>query len=447
MKLFRFLTRPRVFLVLFWLAAGITAPIFAWETNSGWDTEVYWTAMQSIAHGGDPYTEGIAAQQAFVAHPHAAHAHPPMTYVYSPMTLPVLRVLGHVPVRWLAAGYYAAYAAGFLLLLWAVAKMALPQERKLIVFLLPAAAYFPGLLNDDVILSGNIVYILYGLVFAAAVAGWTRNRWHWYYVAVLAASCFKAPLLSLLALPAFYGERQWGRAVATGVAGVGLFACQALLWPRLFAEYLTAVNLQFVYNSDFGFGPAGILGHALRSAGLPYAKASQLLYLAFAVAVVVVLALTRRRCGARFTWLPVVLVGTILLNPRVKEYDVATLTIPLVLIAWRFFRAARAYVLEREQKQNPHLVWSAASRNETAYAAPSFGWTEMVSVAAIFGWFLVINMFADGDTWKPLELGILLVSFGAGTWTALAQRRGGALDSVDERRDSRPCDEAGSLMA
>ncbi len=71
-----------------------------------------------------------------------------------------------------------------------------PEERPIFALLAPAAIYFPGLIETKVIFSGNLVYILYGLVFATAWLGWRRGAWSWFYLATLSASCFKAPLHS-----------------------------------------------------------------------------------------------------------------------------------------------------------------------------------------------------------------------------------------------------------
>ena len=415
--------QSKKFIALFWLASAITVAVLTWQGPAWWDTDVYATAMHALKRGGDPYAEGIAAQQTFQAQIQDAHAKPPMTYVYSPLTLPMLRVLGHVPDRVLGMAYYTALLGGFLLQLWAAWKMALPHERSVLPFLFPAVAFFPGLLNDDVVLSGNVVYLLYGLILAAAVPGWKRDRWGLYYAAVLAASCFKAPLLSLLALPVFFGHKQWWKAAACGVAGVALFASQAFIWPKLFAEYLTAVNLQFTYNDDFGFGPAGLLGSALWHAGLPYSLPSQILYLAFAALIGTTLWLTVRRLPnapeAKAAWLPVVLVGTILLNPRVKEYDIAPLTIPLVLIAWRACLVARAAFETRQRATRLFLAWSSAQVDMLGAKNSRLEWSTVVAEAAAFGWFLAINFAAGSGIWKPLALVVLLAGFTAGTWATI----------------------------
>ena len=63
------------------------------------------------------------------------------------------------------------------------------------VFLLPFAVFFPGLLCDTTIVAENIAYPLYGLILAAAIPGWKRNKWLWFYAAVIAASIVKVPML------------------------------------------------------------------------------------------------------------------------------------------------------------------------------------------------------------------------------------------------------------
>jgi hypothetical protein len=398
--------------VLFWLGAIIAIGAMIATGPSAWDTDVYWTAAQSLVHGGDPYAEGIAVQQAF--HNKAVkdpHAHPPMTYVYSPMTLPVLRWIGHAPYWAVISIFGLLLALGFSLQLWAGWQMSTKDERRWLPLLLPMVAFFPGLLNDDVLLSGNIAYVLYGFVLAAAVPGWRRNRWGWFYVAVVVASCCKAPLLSLLALPVVVGRRQWLPAGAAGAAGLALFIAQGRLWPALFQEYLRAVQLQFDWNSDFGVGPAGIFGRYLVKHGMAYKTPTTAVYLCFAGIIGIVMLWIARRIHAvpssADSWVPAVLVGTILLNPRVKEYDVAAITLPMFLIASRLLRK-----------------WMS---QQTAQNQPRrSSWTSLINVplcVASVGWFLAINLAADGESWKPIELSLLVCTFAAGIWMTQADVR------------------------
>jgi hypothetical protein len=221
------------------------------------------------------------------------------------------------------------------------------QERRYLMFFAPAAVFFPGLLVNGIILSGNAAYILYGAVLATALIGFRRGQWRWCYLAILIASCFKAPLLSLAALPLLSARRQWLPAAITTVAGVALFAIQPLLWPSLFHNFLDAVELQFSFNRDFGVSPDGIFSGILFDRGIPYSPACLFFYLLYAVPVFAVLFyFSRKFLRGHLSlpqWIPVMLLGVILLNPRLIEYDLAPLALPLAVIGWRFF-SSRASV-------------------------------------------------------------------------------------------------------
>jgi hypothetical protein len=340
------------------------------------------------------------------------------------MTLPMLRQLGKIPPLYRGSGFYLALLTGFMLQLWAGWEMATPKEQQILKFLLPAIFFFPGLLNADVLLSGNIAYLLYGLVLAAAVPGWKRNNWNWFYVAVLLSSCCKAPLLTLLALPALFGRGQRFRAGIAGALGTLLFACQSLIWPRLFSDFLRAVDLQFEWNHDFGFGPAGLLGEELQSIGVRYTLTTEILYAAFAATVLTILLFTIRRTSsndaARMAWLPAMLVGTVLLNPRIKEYDVAALTIPMLLIAFRFISLV-AESRAGMRSQTIATIPGACAEVQGARVIDRVltGWTRSHLLVSIAGWFLAVNFAAAAGLWKPVEFILLLSFFIGGTWTAL----------------------------
>ena len=427
-SILKLVTGRRV-VALFWIGSIISLVALASQDSPGWDTDVYWAAIKSVSRGGNPYAEGIAVQKVFHDQKNKdPHAHPPMTYVYSPITLPVLNILGKLPAWLLGTSYYCALIVGFALQMWAVWKMATVHERRWLPFLLPAAAYFPGFLNDDVILSGNIVYLLYGLVLAAAIPGWKRNQWGWYYLAVLAASICKAPLLTLLAFPAILGRRQWVASGAVGAAGLALFFVQARLWPTLFAQYMQAVQLQFDWNADFGFGPAGVLGLALQNAGMSYTIASEAIYVGFAIAMASVLFWLSRVLQAndalRDAAVPLILVGTVLLNPRVKEYDVAAITIPMALIIARFLQSGSEVLRELQDRRKVHLAHQLGSKPRSELAErPRIDWRDVPTIVGVGGWFLIINLGATDGPWKPIELALLVFVFAIGTWVLIHQAR------------------------
>lgn len=341
--------------VVFWILAIAAVPLWwVFDPGNGWDAKVYRDAIHSLQAGHDPYADGIAAQSAFYAQIEIpAHSPPPYVYVYAPLTLPLLRMAGALPESVYTWGYWLLYGAAVLAQLWVTMQAAEPKERRFLVYVAPAAAFFPGLLQNDTLKCGNIAYILYGLVFLAALNGWRRGRWHWFYAATLAASVVKAPLLTLLAIPVLSARRQWLPAGAAAAVGVGMFAMQMWLWPTYFRNYLRAVELQFSYNHDFGLSPVGLFSRALSDLGLPYSRVTGLFYILYALPLAGILFyLARQYFDGKFSlerWMPVMLAGVILLDPRIMEYDVAPITLLLALILWRaassFTSNARATVI------------------------------------------------------------------------------------------------------
>jgi hypothetical protein len=406
-KTFSGFSRKRLSLIILaWIVAAFMLGQMIHAGPAGWDAQVYWKAMQSLHRGGDPYAEGIAAQGAFHNRPNPLHMeNSPFTYVYSPMTLPVLRWLAVLlPGWWLAVLYGATFVAAILAQFWAGWQMADKEERATVATFMPFVVLFPGLLYHDVIMSANIAYILYGMILAAAVFGWKRDQWTWYYIAVLIASVFKAPLLTLIAFPILVGRRQWLPAGITGAAGLALFGASARLWPQLFSEYMRAVFLQFEWNRDFGFSPSGLLGNALAEIGITTSHAPTILYLVFASVIGIVLLYLGHRVRqgymSREMWIPVALLGTVLANPRIKEYDVAAITIPMLLIARRAVR----------------LIVNCGCGTQPDGCLPAQRHSDQAVFLAASGWMVLFNCMGVED-WKYMELGFLLVLFLLGTWS------------------------------
>lgn len=386
-------TRCRSIALIFWLCACITIPIWNRVDPAGYDIAIYHNAIVSLHAGHDPYVDAMAIQDAFhrtfAQHP---NAFPPCNYVYAPLTLPLLRLIGHFPTWFACSAYWLILLAGVFSVLWVTTRARQSTEITFITLVAPLAIFCPGLLAHDTILSGNIAFILYALVLLGAAYGWRRGIWRWCYLAILIASCFKPPLLTLLAIPVFSARRQWLPAGATAALGLGIFAAQSRLWPALFLHFMQAVQLQITYNHDFGSSPAGVFSNFLAHSGLAYSPASLLFYLVYAAAICAVLFyLSRQYLEGDLTlqqWMPVLLVGTILLNPRIMEYDAAPIAIPMALIAWRFF-----------------------TRDGITASA----------VLTYLGAFLTANLIAVNveGTWKPTESLILATVFTTGAWSLL----------------------------
>lgn len=335
----------RVILAVVWMATVISLGVLiararttegpVWQPPAVfWDVAIYHRALEAVRAGLDPYAVGLARQYAA----NAAGQHT-FTYVYPPLTVWVLRGLSLMPV-WLAAVFYwTTYCLGYAALVWAATQFFRPQDRSPMAYAIPLVIFFPGLMTDETILCGNVAYIFYGALFAATVLGWKRGVWRWFYVAILVASCFKLPFLTLLAIPALAGERQWLKASGVGAVGVGLWGWQSWLWPVQFHEYMQSVGLQFQFNHDFGESPAGILGRALYSHGLPYTFLPALAFSMYGGILFAALfyfsRLYRRGRISAESWIPVLLVAAILLNPRIMQYDRHAISLPMVLILVR----------------------------------------------------------------------------------------------------------------
>jgi hypothetical protein len=370
-------------------------PIWIHFDTPGWDVGVYHAAIRALAAGHDPYADAIAIQQR-IHQSGTPLAAPPYSYVYSPITLPILRFIGAFPTWLSGSTYWLLYLAAILAQVWVGMQATEPSEHRTFVFFAPLAAFFPGLLANGIVLGGNIAYLLYAAVFLAAIHAWRTGRWRWFYLAVLAASCVKAPLLSLVVIPILSARRQWIPTALTTAAGLALFASQPILWPTLFKNYLKAVELQFSYNRDFGCSPAGLFSGVLFDHHIPYSPDTYFFFLAYAIPTfALLLYLARLFLRGGFTlqhWIPVLFTGVILLNPRLIEYDVAPLALPLALIAWRFLA---------------HLTTPA----------------KAILAFAIF--FAVTNAFGlySWDLRKLIDGPLLVVFFLAGSWNLIQQSR------------------------
>ncbi|MGA9528719.1 MAG: glycosyltransferase family 87 protein [Terriglobales bacterium] len=365
-----------------------------------WDVAIYYRAMQDVHAGLDPYAAGLQRQSAA----QAAGQHY-FTYIYPPLTLLALRAFNRLPL-WLAAFFYwAAYCASIVAGLWAVTRCFRPQDKPVMKYFVPLAIFFPALMPGNNIIGGNIAYIFYGWLFAATILGWKRGTWLWFYLAVLLASSFKAPFLTMLAIPALAGTRQWLKTAAVGAAGLGLFAVQAWLWPTQFREYLTSVNLQFRLNPQFVFGQsiAGNLGRALYLRGLPYTTLPALIFFIYASVLFAVLfrfsRLYHQHRISPQSWIPVLLVATIVLNPRIADYDVLLIALPMALI----------------------LVRSVAARSKSGMA---------LAITILF--LIVADLFLDlpASVDAPRDMLVLLAILGVGFQYLVAEARRGCQESL-----------------
>ncbi len=392
--------RYRTLVIVFWVLAFATVPIYASLEHVGWDLEVYSKAAKMADAGTDLYVQGMSAEKEYAEH-RAQHANDPipLPYLYPPLTLVVLRDAHSLPVSHsvFIVIYCAIYLVAYLALLFVGQQFCTPQERVAFQLLLPAAAFFPGLLQHDNILGGNVSFIFYGVVLTCAYKGWSSGRWTFFYFAVVAGSCCKWPWLTLLAIPVLSAPKQWRSALIAGMVGVGLFLVQPFIWPELFRHFLQACEFE-LYHQGFGVSPAGIFAQAYVQLGHSFVLPAMIVYGLYAPAVAFALfsLSSRYRNGSvsLIQWAPVLLLGVFLLNPRIKDYDVAPLTIPMALIAWRFIT---------------RFISTAKA------AATCFGLFILANVIALSG-------ILGDNSWNLMSCFLTVILFGFGCWDLSNER-------------------------
>lgn len=383
--------RERIVLVAAWLIGlGAIGAWIASQQHGGWDFRIYRDTIQSLHRGHDPYADAIAAQAEFrrtlAQHQNAVA---PYSYLYPPITFPLLRLAGALPAALGATIYWLLYGASAVVLLWVEMQAVRADERRFFVPLAPFALFFPGLLQHDAVLSGNVAIILYALVLGAAGVGWRRGRWALFYAAVIVGACFKPPLLTLVAIPLLSARRQLWASAATCGCGVLLFAIQPLLWPSLFRSFVHTLAVESAYRRELGCSPAGLLSSFLVAHGIAYSAWSAVFYVVYAPLVFGVLWMLSRRFVARQLafeeFMPVLLVGVILLNPRIMQYDTLPLTIPMLLVTWRVLRQMT---------------------------------TRMWTVVAMCVFFAAANIVAvqNLEWWKDVDGPLLVAVFVSGCW-------------------------------
>jgi hypothetical protein len=391
----RLLGCPRI-VVVFWALALVAIAIWSLVPGYviGWDERVCSDAIHSLQLGHDPYADGTAVLEEFQRH---VASHPnipqPLIYVYGPITLPLLGWIGMWPV-WLAGvSFWCLVAVSIAVTIWIGMRSIEEHERPVFLLLAPAAIFFPGLIQNDALFSGNVAfaYIFYGLVLGAAAVGWRKGHWGWFYAATLLAACFKAPLLTLLAIPLLSARRQWLPAGLTAGAWLAGFTAQWVVWPAESRNYILSLDYMFSLSRDFSSSPAGLLAEALYGM-VPYRLVLAAAYLAYAIPTAGILYyLSRRYLSGRISlthWVPVMLIGVILLNPRIQQYDVAAITIAMALVAWRFLAVGST------------PIWVVGMR------------------CAFF--FVAANILAT-YRWRATESLVLVGTFAAGVWCLLRQ--------------------------
>lgn len=191
------------------------------------DIPIFKSAVGEWLAGRSPYSSQVA----------------PLYYIYPPIFIFIaggfVRLVGpHVALVLYLIAHFAATPA--LPLVLARYMLRQPWLTPLVALLL----FFVGPLymGEEALFCCNVATLIYCSVFIAAMPGVLRNRWGWFYLAVIAVTLTKFTLLPLLLLPLFAGKKQWGKSIATAAVVGVLYVVQKAEWPSLYAGYLWAVR-------------------------------------------------------------------------------------------------------------------------------------------------------------------------------------------------------------
>ncbi len=306
--------------------------MFLWLPDRCWDLRVSTEALGYLRQGLDPYQASIAHQKM-----EEALGHHVFLYWYPPVSIDFLRALNLIPAVLRSLLFWLAYFAGLGLQLWAGAKLVRTSEWKTVRYLLPVAIFFPACLPSDTILSGNIAIPILGVVMFTCVQAWQTQRWTWFYIAVLASSLIKPPMLIWLVVPALVGSAEYLRSSLAGTVGLACFILQKVFYPQSFATFMQSVRYALPLETNYSV--SGLFNHSLQNLGRPFPTLSVIFY--FLTTIIVLLIIVyfalefRKGYIAGTSFFTVLVVATALLSPRVKEYDLLPLTIPMCLIILR----------------------------------------------------------------------------------------------------------------
>ena len=318
--------RPRLRWVLL---AFVVAALGFWRTYHGgiggmWaeDLPIYVGAVRDFLSDRNPYNL----------------SHAPMFFFYPPFFLELTGVLSRlVPNGWGGRLYelldiVAIFALPLVLARYFFRQRWLGPLFALLVFFV--SPRFTGVLA---LFGLNIASTLYCLAFVAAVPGLKRNRWEWFYLAVIFAALIKITFLALLLLPLLAARRQWLRSVTCAAVVVLANLGERELWPQLYSGYQWSLQQGILLNHSYGYGLFGIVATYFPSGGkgvgLPPYLVSGLIS-----ATLLLLMFTLRwqmerggvfaewkdnaQDGRWGLWLALVLMTIILVNPRQMQYDV-----------------------------------------------------------------------------------------------------------------------------
>lgn len=363
------------------------------------DVPIYVAAVGDFLAGRNPYNL----------------SHLPLFFFYPPFFLEVGGLLANIfPGAWGARLYLALDLLATCALPLVLARFYFPRRWLTPLFALAIFFVSPRFTGLMALFTLNVASTLYCLAFVAAVPGLKRNRWEWFYLAVIFAALIKITFLSLLLLPLLVGRRQWSRSIGCGAVVIAANLSERGLWPKLYQGYQWCLQQGILLNHSYGFGVFGIaatyLPHHGKGVGiLPYALGA----MASVALTGLMLALRWKldqsgllaqwqanpEDGRWGIWLALTLMTAIMVNPRQMTYDV-DIALFAGFIVWVAVLRTRRLLLLTVVLFLPSLLSRKLIANPAMYG---MGETLLLLVTFAFGYVKVIRNVADATAARTRE--------------------------------------------
>ena len=296
------------------LSHRIHATGFTGQLHVFWDARPYAQGINSYNSGQNPYPLDDAANI-------LPFAYPP---VFLWVAAPLARLLTP-EVGWRA--YTVVNLACVVLVQLILSAMFLRRLGRRVLLLL---LFVPiSLFATTVFWSGNIHLVWYAAAMLAAFPGIRRNQWLPFYATALLASVNQPVFALMLLLPVFGGRGQYLYSAVTVVLTGAVYVAERALHPALYAAFQMSVKQHLQASHDFGHGFFGICA-TLAAPRLPFAVPLAMgLQLIFSAAIfLLLLYLKPKERGDSPSWLGLIAIAIVLVNPRIMMYDAAIGIIP-----------------------------------------------------------------------------------------------------------------------
>lgn len=387
---------PKLYQILICFALFAAYWYINWQRIvDGWreDLPVYGTAVHAWLTGGDPYSLPVAT----------------LHFLYPPAFLVIAGFFAHVvPSGWGGNLYTALHVAATLalplvLMRWYFRFPWLTAPFALLLFFAS-----PNFVGVRALCTLNIASTAYCLAFLAAVPGLKRERWIWFYLAILAVASIKIIFLSLLLLPLLAGKRQWRNIFLCGAAVIAVNILEKVLAPGLYAGYQSSLVQGIVNQGYYGFGVFAIVaayGYKLHIPVPLGAYATAALQDAVLVGVLLYLKHRLRRVvwtdSMRSAWLALIVTAAILVNPRLLQYD-ADISLFAAFILWIYGLRTRQPVLVTAVICLPSLfMWMVV---KALHLHGMYGTLETLAAFGLVAWQMARLANAAHDDAKVVKI-------------------------------------------